>query len=90
MAQAIVDPEELERFARNLNDFTNHLLNGMRFLDGCFNNLGVTWRDQEHQKFEQQYRETEKNLRRFLDVSKAHTIMLHKKAEHVRNYLKQK
>lgn len=90
MPQAIVNPDELEKFARNLNEFNNHLENGMKFLDGCLHNLNHTWRDQEHLRFEQEYKNTEKNLRRFLEVSKAHIILLQKKATHARNYLNQR
>ena len=90
MSQAIVDPEELEKFAKVLLDFTTHLETGIKFLDGNRSNLSVTWRDQEQRKFEQEYISTVKNLMRFIEISRAHIVLLHKKADHARNYVNQR
>lgn len=48
MPQAIVDPEELRHFAQTLKHFSGHLANQMAVLQGQLQNLGNTWRDQEH------------------------------------------
>ena len=53
--QAIASPEELERFARELKQFNAQLADSMSRLQGKFANLGETWRDQEHQKFAQEF-----------------------------------
>src|SRR5271155_5863348 len=55
MAQAVVDPAELRRFAQNLKRFNAELQNGMAVLHGQLVGLGDTWRDQEHIKFTQEF-----------------------------------
>ncbi len=54
MPQAVVSPEELERFAQNLKQFNAQLKQSMSQLNGQFSQLGETSRDQEHQKFAQE------------------------------------
>ncbi|GAK59600.1 hypothetical protein U27_06585 [Candidatus Vecturithrix granuli] len=89
MPQAIVDPEELARFASNLRQFNVQLQEGMLKLNGQFDQLSSTWRDQEHQKFAQEYEQTMKVLTHFLQVSDQHIPFLLRKAQRVREYLSQ-
>ena len=58
MPQAIVDPGELRRFAQNLKQFNAELQNQMAVLQGQLLNLGATWRDQENQKFVDEFEST--------------------------------
>ena len=58
MAQAIVDPAELRQFALNLKKFTGELQDRMGGLMGQLAGLGTTWRDQENQKFVEEFRAT--------------------------------
>lgn len=90
MAQAIVDPDELRRFAHNLDRFNRELQNQMTVLRGQLKNLGQTWRDQEHEKFIQQFDETMLVMNRFVDISQEQIPMLMRKAERVEEYLKQR
>lgn len=90
MAQAIVDPDELRRFAHNLDRFNRELQNQMMVLRGQLKNLGQTWRDQEHEKFIQQFDETMLVMNRFVDISQEQIPMLMRKAERVEEYLKQR
>lgn len=90
MAQAIVDPDELRRFAHNLDRFNRELQNQMMVLRGQLKNLGQTWRDQEHEKFTQQFDETMLVMNRFVDISQEQIPMLMRKAERVEEYLKQR
>jgi uncharacterized protein YukE len=66
MPQAIVNPEDLTKFAHNLKQFNAQLRQSMSQLNGQFSQLGSTWRDQEHQKFAQEYQQTMKVIERFL------------------------
>ena len=50
MAQAVVDPAELKRFANNLKHFSSELQSQMALLRSQVMNLGQSWRDQEHGK----------------------------------------
>ena len=45
MAQAIGDPEELERFAYSLQQFIDSLNDAVGNLNGAFASLGDTWQD---------------------------------------------
>ena len=58
MSQAIANPEELERFARDLKQFNGQLKESMTRLNAQFHQLGDTWRDQEHQKYGQEFEQT--------------------------------
>jgi uncharacterized protein YukE len=90
MPQAIVDPAELRRFAHNLKQFTNDLQSRMSVLHGQMVNLGSTWRDQEHEKFSQEYMDTMQAIGRFVEAATVHIPFLLRKAERVEEYLQQR
>lgn len=48
--QVYANPDDIEQFARELKEFNSQLRDRMARLNGKFNSLGETWRDQEHQK----------------------------------------
>ncbi len=88
MPQAIVDPEELRDFARNLKKFNNDLRENSRSLANQLAALSMTWRDQEHKKFSLQFEEGMKMIVRFLENNERHVPYLLRKAEHIDEYLK--
>lgn len=90
MPQAIADPDALERFARELKQFNAQLRDSMSRLNGQFANLGETWRDQEHQKFAQEYEQTMRVLARFTQIADQHVPFLLRKAQRIRDYLQQR
>ena len=90
MPQAIVSPEELERFAGNLKKFNEQLRSMTSSLNGQFKHLGATWRDQEHQKFANEYQHTMKVIGRFLQTADQHIPFLMRKAQRAREYLNQR
>lgn len=90
MAQAIIDPEEVRRFAEELKRFNNDLQNGLSSLQARFSALGDTWQDQEHNKFEEEFKTTFKALRKFLESSQKHTPYLLRKAQRIEEYLGQR
>jgi len=55
MAQAIGDPEELERFAHSLQQFVDSLDDAVGNLNGAFASLGDTWQDEKRAQFEEEY-----------------------------------
>ena len=89
-SQAIVNPEELERFARELKQFNNQLGESMSRMQGQFKHLGDTWRDQEHQKFAQEFEQTMRSLHQFMRTADAHIPFLMRKAQQARDYLNQR
>jgi uncharacterized protein YukE len=88
--QAIASPEELERFARDLKQFNAQLAESMSRLQGQFANLGETWRDQEHQKFSQEFQQTMRVLHQFRRTADEHIPFLMRKAARLRDYLQQR
>jgi uncharacterized protein YukE len=90
MPQAIVDPEELRRYAHSLKQFTNDLHNRMLVLHGQLAALGNTWRDKEHEKFSQEFEQTLTVIKRFVDAANLHIPFLLRKAERVDDYLQQR
>jgi uncharacterized protein YukE len=90
MAKAVVDPAELRRFAHSLKHFNNELAHQMAVLQGQFGGLGETWRDQEHEKFAQEFAQTMQVLSRFIDSSAVQIPYLLRKAERIEDYLNQR
>jgi uncharacterized protein YukE len=90
MAQANVDPAELNRFASDLARFNNDLQALMGGLHGRLRGLENTWRDQEQRKFTEKFEQTMKMISVFLENSHEHASALKKKAVAIEAYLKQR
>jgi uncharacterized protein YukE len=90
MPQAIVDPEELRRFAQNLKKFGNEVQERITFLNGQSVALGRTWRDQEQKKFAEEFEQHMKVISRFVEIIDRHITYLVRKAEIIEEYLKQR
>lgn len=86
MAQAVVDPEELRRFAQ-LKKFNSELQNQATVLGNQLVALGATWRDQEHKKFVEQFEQNMKVIGRFTEATEQYIPYLLRKAEHIEDYL---
>ena len=87
MAQAVVDPEELRRFAQRLKKFNSELQNEATVLGNQLAALGATWRDQEHKKFVEQFEQNMKVIGRFTEATEQYIPYLLRKAEHIEDYL---
>jgi uncharacterized protein YukE len=90
MSNVVGNPEELERFARNLKEFNKQLRESMSRLQGQFARLGDTWRDQEHQKFAQEFEQTMHLLHNFTQTADAHIPFLQRKAQKLYEFLNQR
>jgi len=84
-----MDPEEVRRFAQELKKFNGDLQNGMSSLQARFAALSDTWSDQEHAKFADEFKQTMKALKKFIEVSNQHTPFLLRKAQRIEEYLNQ-
>ena len=89
MPQAIMDPGEVRRFAEELKRFNIELQNRMALLQARFSALGDSWQDQEHEKFSDEFRDTMKALRKFMESSNQHAPYLLRKAQRIEEYLDQ-
>lgn len=90
MAQAIMNPEEVRRFADELKRFNTELQAGMASLQARFTALGDTWQDQEHHKFVEEFRTAMRSLKHFVEASNQHTPYLLRKAQRIEEYLNQR
>ncbi|WP_075081244.1 WXG100 family type VII secretion target [Terrimicrobium sacchariphilum] len=90
MAQAIMDPEEVRRFARELKRFNDDVTTKASALQAQFAALGSSWQDQEHEKFAEEFLVTMKALRKFVEISENHTPYLLRKAQRIEEYLNQR
>ena len=89
MPQAIMDPEQVRRFAEELKRFNSDLQDRIGSLQSRFNALGDTWQDQEHARFAEEFRQTIKAIKRFVEASNQHAPFLLRKAQRIEEYLNQ-
>lgn len=90
MSQAIVDPAELRRFAATLKRFKADLQTNAAGLHGQLIALGDTWRDQEHDRFRQDFEQEMQGLERFYEMADEYIQYLLRKAERIEEYLTQR
>jgi uncharacterized protein YukE len=90
MAQAIMDPELVRRFAEELKRFNTDLQDKIASLQVRFAALGDTWQDQEHEKFAEEFKQTMKVLKKFVESSNQQTPYLLRKAQRIEEYLNQR
>lgn len=90
MSQAVVDPVEIRRFAHNLKIFNGDVRANLSSLHSQLLALGDTWRDQEHERFVQEFEQTVAVLEKFLDVADEHVPFLLRKAERIEEYMTQR
>ena len=90
MPQAIVDPEELRRFALSLKKFSTDVQDRIKSLSGQMAGLERTWRDQEQKKFSEEFEQQIQVFGRLVEVIDAHVPYLMRKAEIIEEYLQQR
>ena len=90
MSQAIVNPEEIRRFAARLKQFNNDLMNQLTVLRGQLSGLGQSWRDREHDKFVEEFDQTMQVMKRFVESTNQHIPFLLRKADRADEYLQQR
>ena len=85
-----MDPDEVRRFAKQLKRFNDELQVKSSSLNARFTSLGDTWKDQENQKFAEEFVGTMKALKKFIEISEKHTPYLLRKAQRIEEYLDQR
>lgn len=86
MAQIHVDPDELEKFTNYLRRFNGELSTSLNQLQAQFVRVGDTWRDQEHQKYAQEFEQTMRLLRQFTRSTEQQIPLLQAKINTLRKY----
>lgn len=89
MPQAIVDPEELRRFAQSLKKFNGDIQDRIASLNGQMASLERSWRDQEQKKFAEEFEQQIQVLARLVETIDHHIPYLLRKAELIDEYLQQ-
>lgn len=90
MSQAIIDPAEVRRFAEELRRFNTDVAERTAQLQARFAALGDSWQDQEQAKFAEEFKQTMKVLKKFVEVSNQHAPFLLRKAAKIEEYLHQR
>jgi uncharacterized protein YukE len=90
MPQAIVDPEELRRFAQSLKKFSGDVQERVSSLGAQMVALERTWRDQEQKKFSDEFEQHIRTIGRFVEVIERHIPYLQRKADIIDEYLQQR
>ena len=90
MGQAIVDPAELRRFAGALRKFSDEVVAQMQMVQRQLAALSSTWRDQEQQKFAEEFEQQLGTFKRFAEATGEYVPYLIRKAERVEEYLQQR
>ena len=85
-----MDPEEVRRFAEELKRFNMDLADRLVSLQARFTALSDTWQDQEHIKFAEEFKQTMKALKKFVEIANQHTPFLLRKAQRIEEYLNQR
>jgi uncharacterized protein YukE len=85
-----MDPEEVRRFAEELKRFNMDLADRLVSLQARFSALSDTWQDQEHIKFAEEFKQTMKALKKFVEIANQHTPFLLRKAQRIEEYLNQR
>jgi uncharacterized protein YukE len=87
MAQAVGDPDELERFAYSLQQFIDALNDAVGNLNGAFAALGDTWQDDKRARFEEDYNALVQQLQQFDANASEQVPYLAALASRLRDYL---
>lgn len=87
MNQAVVDPEQLRRFAANLKVFSEDLQQRATALGAQMNQLEQTWRDQQQRKFAAEFEDNLRQIAKLVEASRQHVPYLMRKAEQAEQYL---
>ena len=90
MSQAIVNPEELRRFAQTLKKFNAGLGEQLTALGAQLDGLSATWRDQENRRFAEEFAKNLRVMARFIETNEEYIPFLLRKAERIDEYLQQR
>jgi uncharacterized protein YukE len=81
MNQIHLTPEEVENFARVLEQFSNQLDESTRTLSNNLQQLGDTWRDPTFAEFDAEFDKTRNHIDNFVKIADEHIAFLRRKAE---------
>ena len=80
-AQIHLTPEEIERFAKILEQFSGDLYGSTQTLNTNLQQLGDTWKDSSFSEFESEFVAVRKHIEEFVRSAHEHVAFLKRKAE---------
>ncbi|MCW3488675.1 hypothetical protein [Dethiobacter alkaliphilus] len=86
MTRAVVDPDELKRFAVYLNGMALSVRKKKGHLNGKFKSLKDVWRDNKYRQFERTFTETMSQLEQFSKSAEQYAQKLRDKEKPLRRY----
>jgi uncharacterized protein YukE len=87
MSQAIIDPDEVRRFAARLQEMAGYLQNRKTLVKSSFSELRDVWRDQKYSQFDRVFSEAVTRLDQFVRYSEMYAEYLKNKAQKADIYL---
>lgn len=87
MAKAILDPEELQRFATYLDRNSSDIRGQKTAMLAAFARLSETWRDEKYARFDASFVEAMKMLELYLRQSEQYASFCKQKAARAQRYL---
>ena len=90
MSQAIVNPDDLRRFAQMLKKFNSGLVDQLAALTGQLDQLSTTWRDQENRRFSEEFQRNIQMMGHFMESNNDYIPFLLRKADRIDQYLQQR
>jgi len=90
MSKADIKPADVKKFSKDLKSFNSTLKSDYSRIHSKLKQLGQTWRDREHKKFESEFDQTAKFIKKFLNSSEQYVLFLNRKAQAAEKYLQQR
>ena len=90
MPRAVVDPEQVRRFAANLEQSSQDIRSQKTAMIAAFARLHETWRDEKYSRFDQLFTESAQLIERYVQQSERYSQFLKQKAERAQRYLDQR
>ena len=87
MPRAIINPDELHRFAADLGIMVGMLRDRRNTVNAEFKALREAWQDKKYEQFERSFSEMIARFNRFTDESEHYAKYLHAKARKAEEYL---
>ena len=88
MSQAIGNPEEMRKFANALINYLNTVEEETGRIASQFNQLGDSWKDAQHQKFENDFNELRAQVAAFKEKAADYPPHLFAMAADLEQYLR--
>lgn len=86
-SQVFVNPEEIDRFIAEINNFSESLSSSTNRLNHSFETLADSWQDKKRHEFEEQYRELLQLLKQFENSSEEKVQHLNILSHKAKDYL---